>query len=90
MGFPTPLRQWLREERSQALFSLLTDPSGLLAGYLDLKSVAGLLNRHQRGIEDATDRIWRLLNLQIWGDLYIRGKTSHRLEGLFPKAAATV
>ena len=29
---------------------------------------------HQRGVEDATDRIWRLLNLQIWGEIFLGGK----------------
>ena len=23
---------------------------------------------------DATDRMWRLLNLQIWGDVFLTGK----------------
>jgi asparagine synthase (glutamine-hydrolysing) len=89
MGFPTPLRQWFREERAKPLFAMLTDPSGLLASYLDLKSVASLLDRHQRGVEDATDRIWRLLNLQIWGNLFLKGEASSRFEGLFIRTAAT-
>ncbi len=88
MGFPTPLRQWFMEERAQPLFAMLTDPEGLLASYLDRKSIEGLLDRHQRGVEDATDRIWRLLNLQIWGDLFLNGKAGRRQEGLFPKATA--
>jgi asparagine synthase (glutamine-hydrolysing) len=87
MGFPTPLRQWFREERAQPLFAMLTDPEGLLAGYVDRKSIEGLLDRHRRGVEDGTDRIWRLLNLQIWGDLFLRGKENSRFEGLFPQAA---
>ena len=36
-----------------------------------------LLARHKSGLEDATDRIWRLLNLQIWGDIFITGKVGH-------------
>ena len=30
------------------------------------------LMSHAAGFIDATDRIWRLLNLQLWGDLYFR------------------
>jgi asparagine synthase (glutamine-hydrolysing) len=33
-----------------------------------------LLLRNAEGAEDATDRIWRLLNLQIWGDIFITGR----------------
>jgi hypothetical protein len=25
-------------------------------------------------LEDSTDRIWRLLNLQLWGDLFLTGR----------------
>ena len=52
----------------------LEAPGGLLAEYLDRTELRGLLDRHRAGVEDATDRIWRLLNLQIWGDIFITGK----------------
>ena len=73
MGFPTPLRQWLRDPRAGPLFSALRDRDGFLASYLDLAEVDTLLENHQRGLHDATDRIWRLLNLQMWGDLFLTG-----------------
>jgi asparagine synthase (glutamine-hydrolysing) len=88
MGFPTPLRSWFLDERAKPLFSMLLDSGGLLAAYLDRSAMKTLLERHQNGIEDATDRIWRLLNLQIWGDLFLNGKSSQRLEGLLSRATA--
>jgi asparagine synthase (glutamine-hydrolysing) len=36
--------------------------------------VNALIDRHRSGREDATDRIWRLLNLQLWGDLFLTGR----------------
>ena len=86
MGFPTPLREWLMDRRAQPLFAMLLASDGLLASYLDTKAIASLVERHQRGTEDATDRIWRLLNLQIWGDVFLNGKSNSRWEGLFPRA----
>jgi len=86
MGFPTPLRSWFLDERANPLFSLLLDSDGLLASYLDRKTITNLMERHQNGLEDATDRIWRLLNLQIWGDLFLNGKSNSRWEGLFSRA----
>ncbi len=74
MGFPTPLRQWLREPAAADLLSLLRDRGGLLAPYVNGSAVDELLSRHVSGLEDATDRIWRLLNLQLWGDLFITGR----------------
>jgi asparagine synthase (glutamine-hydrolysing) len=88
MGFPTPLRQWLLDERAGALFSILRDPKGLLSSYLEPKAVDALLNRHQAGMEDATDRIWRLLNLQLWGDLFVTGRGGRLHDGLLLATAS--
>jgi hypothetical protein len=48
--------------------------------------VAHLLERHANGWEDATDRIWRLLNLQLWGDIFITGRCGR---GAFESAVPT-
>jgi asparagine synthase (glutamine-hydrolysing) len=82
MGFPTPLKSWLREERAAPIFSLLMDREGLLAEYVDLGYVEKLIERQRAGLEDATDRLWRLLNLQLWGDLFLRGRRDEHWEGL--------
>src|SRR5579871_5166591 len=74
MGFPTPLRRWLMDPRAEALYAAIRSPKGLLASLLDMQAVDGLMDRHRAGFEDATDRIWRLLNLQLWGDLFVTGR----------------
>jgi asparagine synthase (glutamine-hydrolysing) len=74
MGFPTPLREWLTGPDAEPVGARLLDPGGLLASYLDLGAVATLLERHRVGLEDATDRIWRLLNLQVWGEVFWKGR----------------
>jgi asparagine synthase (glutamine-hydrolysing) len=61
------------DSRAESLFAILRQKNGLIQSYLDGKSVDALLDRHQRGMEDATDRIWRLLNLQIWGNVCLKG-----------------
>jgi asparagine synthase (glutamine-hydrolysing) len=73
MGFPTPLRAWLRDARASALYAALRDREGLLATYVDRRALDNLIREHQSGYQDHTDRLWRLLNLQLWGDLYIAG-----------------
>ena len=75
MGFPTPLRQWLMEPGADALIAALHDRDGLLAPYIDFNYLDDLLARHRNGLEDATDRIWRLLNLQLWGKIFITSRT---------------
>jgi asparagine synthase (glutamine-hydrolysing) len=88
MGFPTPLRQWLRDPRADRLFGLLTARDGLLAAYLDRQQVESLVERHKAGRYDVTDRLWRLLNLQLWGDLFLTGKREERWGGLLSPAGA--
>ncbi len=71
MGFPTPLHDWLLGPGAKGIRSILQSREGLLASYLNRDALSALLERHDRGVEDATDRIWRLLNLQIWGEIFL-------------------
>lgn len=74
MGFPTPLKDWLLRPEAADLFAYLQAPGGLLDSYVQAGSLSTLLDRHRNGVEDATDRIWRLLNLQLWGDIHLTGR----------------
>ncbi|HEX5430328.1 MAG TPA: asparagine synthase (glutamine-hydrolyzing), partial [Bryobacteraceae bacterium] len=74
MGFPTPLRPWLLDPAAQPLLDSLLDPDGLLASFTDRAAMEALIGRHRAGREDATDRLWRLINLQLWGDLFLTGR----------------
>ena len=86
MGFPTPLRQWLLDPRADRIFEMLAAPDGLLAEYIDGGQLRALVERQKARSLDATDRLWRLLNLQIWGDLFLTGDRGRRWEGLFQPA----
>ena len=77
MGFPTPLPLWLRHARLQPLLDSLAAPAGFLASVLDPAPIAQLLDRHRRGQIDATDRVWRLLNLHLWGEIFLSGRRAH-------------
>lgn len=87
MGFPTPLRQWLREDTARPLFSRLRESGSLVAEYISRDALENLLRRQQEGREDVTDRIWRLLNLQIWGDLFLTGKEERPWAGQAAQSA---
>jgi asparagine synthase (glutamine-hydrolysing) len=82
MGFPTPLKSWLMDSRAATLFDFLGRKDGLLAEHIDLAQLKSLLERHQRGQEDGTDRLWRLINLQIWGEMFLTGRRSEYWGGL--------
>ncbi len=82
MGFPTPIRDWLLDERAEPLFALLLDRKRLLAQYVSLDFVKDLIGRQRSRTEDATDRLWRLLNLQLWGDIFLTGRREEHWDGL--------
>ena len=84
MGFPTPLRQWLLTPAAAPLYTALTASDSFLASCLDRREVASLLDRHRSGVEDATDRIWRLLNLEIWAGVFLTGRRDRWSSGLLP------
>ncbi len=74
MGFPTPLPIWFRDAKAEPLFSALRARNGLLASVLNLPAIDSLIERHRNGTEDATDRLWRLFNFQVWGDIFLLGR----------------
>jgi hypothetical protein len=74
--------------QADGLFTRLRDPQGLLAGYLNRPAWDRLVERHKSGLEDATDRIWRLLNLQLWADIFLLGKDPWPAQEATPLLAA--
>jgi asparagine synthase (glutamine-hydrolysing) len=90
MGFPTPLRAWLMDAKAEPLYKALTSPDGLLASCVDRNELNRLLEAHRGGQHDATDRIWRLLNFQIWGDVFLTGKRDRWMQGLRPREMASL
>jgi len=80
MGFPTPLKAWLAAPEAREIVDPLTEAGSFIANYVDRGEVTRLVEAHRAGREDATDRLWRLLNLEIWGDLFFTGKRAERLD----------
>lgn len=74
LGFPTPIKNWLLDPRADALYKKLQEPNGFIASYLDMSRVKSLIEQHRSQTIDATDRIWRLLNLQYWGEIFLSGR----------------
>ncbi len=90
MGFPTPLHEWLLHDRAKGLINYLRDPDGILAAYVSAEFLEDLIHKHYGGQYDTTDRIWRLLNLQLWGDIYLTGRREEFWEGLMPSSTRAV
>lgn len=66
MGFPTPITEWLLGPQLNLIEELLLSPRSLDRGLFRREAVQRLFAEHRAGQCDHADRIWRLLNLELW------------------------
>jgi asparagine synthase (glutamine-hydrolysing) len=66
MGFPTPWAYWLAGPFQERLQRLLTEPRTLERGLFRADTLQRLFAEHAAGRRDHGNRIWRLLNLELW------------------------
>jgi asparagine synthase (glutamine-hydrolysing) len=71
MGFPTPLRGWLAGPRLCEAEQLLLEPRSLEWGIFKPEALRKLIREHRAGIKDHYERIWRLMNLEIWRRVFL-------------------
>jgi asparagine synthase (glutamine-hydrolysing) len=66
MGFPTPWAYWLAGPQLDDLERLLTGERAVQRGLFRGEMVKRLFAEHRSGARDHGNRIWRLLNLELW------------------------
>ena len=71
MGFGVPLAEWFRGPLRDLPGEILLDPRSLERGYFRERAVRSLIERHLRGVEDTSNRLWALLQLELWLRTYI-------------------
>lgn len=73
LGFPTPWSRWLAGPQLDAIQSLLQEPRSLGRELFKPAAISRLLNEHRAGHRDHYERIWRLLNLELWQRVCLEG-----------------
>jgi asparagine synthase (glutamine-hydrolysing) len=73
MGFPTPWRGWLGGPQLDVIEALVLDPRSLGRGLFRPESLRRLFAEHRARRVDHGDKIWRLLNLELWHRVFIDG-----------------
>lgn len=71
MGFPTPLRGWLAGPQLENVQRLLLEPRSLEWGVFQPAAIRKLFVEQRAGIHDHYERIWRLMNLEIWRRVFL-------------------
>ena len=75
LGFPTPWSGWLAGPRLEIIRELLLEPRSLDRGYFRRQALENLFDEHRAKHRDNYDRIWRLLNLELWHRVCLEGET---------------
>jgi len=75
LGFPTPWSGWLAGPRLDSIEKLLLGPRSLERGYFQREAVKRLFDEHRAKYRDHYDRIWRLLNLELWHRVCLEGES---------------
>src|SRR5580704_2103131 len=66
LGFPTPWSRWLAGPRFDSIRKLLLEPRSMERGLFERSAIEQLFEEHRSKHRDHSDRIWRLLNLELW------------------------
>ncbi|HEX8163308.1 MAG TPA: asparagine synthase (glutamine-hydrolyzing) [Pyrinomonadaceae bacterium] len=72
MGFPVPVGAWFRGAFRPVVDEYVLGARALGRGLFDAQFVRDLVARHQAG-EDHTERLWALVNFELWQRQFIDG-----------------
>jgi asparagine synthase (glutamine-hydrolysing) len=71
MGFPTPWARWLEGDQSNEVEEMLTSDRSLARGLFQADTLHRIFAEHRKRQRDHTDRIWRLMNLELWHRVFV-------------------
>lgn len=83
MGFPTPWAYWLGGPQLEEIERLLFEPRTQERRLFQPEGIRNIFAEHRAGHRDHGNRIWRLLNLELWQRVCLDG------EPVFPPVLST-
>lgn len=75
LGFPTPWSGWLAGAQLDSIERLISEPRSMNRGFFRRTAVEKLFREHRARYRDHYDRIWRLLNLELWHRVCLEGES---------------
>lgn len=67
LGFPVPLREWLKEEDT---YLLVKEKFSNASSFFNPKAIIKLLDEHKKGKRDNSRKIWTIYTFLVWYDEY--------------------
>lgn len=80
MGFPVPVGSWFRGAYRHMIDDYVLSDRALGRGIFRPDFVRTLVARHQTGVEDHSERLWALLNFEVWQRQFLDGEAQDALQ----------
>lgn len=79
MGFPVPVGAWLRGPYRFLLDELVLGARALDRGFFDRDALHRLVASHVSGEANHAERLWSLINFELWQRLHLDGQSAEEL-----------
>jgi asparagine synthase (glutamine-hydrolysing) len=80
VGFRVPLDLWFRGKLKEVAYDLLLSSNSFISHNMNRQYIRDMLKRHEKGRSNEEIRIWTLLCLEIWHQVFIKNITSSFLK----------
>jgi asparagine synthase (glutamine-hydrolysing) len=74
MGFPVPIGSWLRQRFWPVVDEFVLGERARRRGLFDAAAVWHLAAEHRAGVAEHGDRLWLLINLEMWQRIFCDGE----------------
>jgi asparagine synthase (glutamine-hydrolysing) len=74
MGFPVPMGKWLRGPFWPVVEEFVLGTRALERGLFERGAVERLASEHRSGAREHGDRLWLLVNLELWQRIFVDGE----------------
>ncbi|HEY5546118.1 MAG TPA: asparagine synthase (glutamine-hydrolyzing) [Gemmatimonadaceae bacterium] len=88
MGFPVPIGRWFREAYRGIVDEFVLGERAAGRDLFDAQTVRTLVNEHAAGARDHAERLWALVNVEIWHRIFIDGESPDDVGVAAPALAA--
>jgi asparagine synthase (glutamine-hydrolysing) len=87
MGFPVPIGAWFRGQYSSIIDEYVLSERAQARGIFEPEFVRSLVKRHKAG-EDHAERLWALVNFEIWQRQFFDGESTRHSPEIAVEALA--
>lgn len=74
MGFPVPVGAWFAGPYRHLIHEFVLSPRAAARGLFDMNAISRMADAHLRGEQKHDQRLWALVNLEIWQRIFLDGE----------------